>query len=134
MKSFSYWTKLRERCEMSGKIGKIIEEALKDFRQLKTKKEQLNKARRFLEKWGVECENFRDVGINAPVLESLRLKMKGKICVSAPDWFRLCDPEDVPPTILYVPEKLALKILTLGCLPEPEDRVPGKKARRVVVH
>jgi hypothetical protein len=29
----------------------------------------------------------------------------------------MCDPEEVPPTVLFVPEELALKMLALNFLP-----------------
>lgn len=116
---------------MSYKVKEIIDEALKGFFKIKSRKrhsgitqnfvsaENLEKAKRFLEGWGIEYGCFRYVMVVAPLLETVRSKMKDKICVDAPDWFVRCGSL-ASPTILYVPEKLALKMLALGHLPEPE--------------
>jgi hypothetical protein len=120
---------MRDRIVMSFKIKEVIDEALKGFFKIKTQwirgttyntgeAEGLNKALIFLKKYGIEGRNLRDSKIVAPLLEVFRSEMKGKICVDAPDWFGRCDIIDsLPPTILYVPEKLALKIFALGFLP-----------------
>jgi hypothetical protein len=121
---------MRDRIVMSFKIKEVIDEALKGFFKIKTQwirgtpyhtgeAEGLNKALIFLKKYGIEGINLRDSNkVTAPLLEVFRSDMKGKICVDAPDWFGRCDIiHEPPPTILYVPEKLALKIFALGFLP-----------------
>lgn len=126
---------VRDRIDMSYKVKEIIDEALKGFFKIKSRKirgtiynigetEGLDKAKRFLEGWGIDGKNLREYKIASPggaaLLELVRSEMKGKICVDAPEWFGRCEHDVAPPTILYVPEKLALKMLALGCLPEPE--------------
>lgn len=121
----------QERIDISCKVKAIIDEALKGFFKVESRKrhsgitqnfvsaENLEKAKRFLEGWGIECDGFRYVMVVAKILETVRPKMNDKICVDAPDWFGRCEGSSST-TILYVPEKLALKMLALGHLPEPE--------------
>lgn len=120
-----------ERVVMSDKLGKIIEESLKGFFKVHSHRvgnttrnvgdaEGLKKALRFLENWGIEYENLWNLNAGAALFERIRLKMNNKVCVDAPKWFSRYESHCAPPTILYVPEKLALRMLTLNYLPNPE--------------
>lgn len=109
------------RIEMSYKIRDIIEESVIDLCGSSPNAKGMVKAKSLFEKWGIEYENLREVRMSAAVMETVRMYMDGKVCVDAPDWFNQVsrvDPEEVPPTVLYVPEELAFKILALGYLPK----------------
>jgi hypothetical protein len=118
--------KLDKRIDVVAKLEKIIEQAVEGFCEVRANGskwpvrgyEGVMKARRLLEDSGIDCDNWNDVKMmNSRLFEMARLKMEGKICCDAPDWFRMCDPEQVPPTVLFVPEELALKMLALNFLP-----------------
>ena len=118
--------KLTDRLDMATKLEKIIEQAVERFCEVRANGskwpvrgcEGVSKALQLLEGFGIEGDNWKDVRVDSRVMEMIRLKMKGKICCEAPDWFGNCDPEEVPPTLLFLPEKLALKMLALNFLPE----------------
>lgn len=101
------------------KLEEIISESLKPF----SEEHDLEKAILFLKKWGIKGDCWAGTHLNAAVFEKIRSKIKGKICVDAPAWFGWSARKlglHNHPNILYVPEKLAIKMLTLGVLPEKQ--------------